>query len=45
LRSTAKTALRARFDLKDFNDALLTSGSVPLNLLDGVIERWIAARH
>lgn len=45
LRSRAKTALGARFDLKEFNDALLTSGSVPLSLLDGVIERWIAARR
>jgi uncharacterized protein (DUF885 family) len=45
LRSRAKTALAARFDLKEFNDALLTCGSLPLNLLDGVIEGWIAAQR
>ncbi len=44
LRRKATTALGARFDLKDFNDALLTSGSLPLTVLNGVIERWIAAR-
>lgn len=45
LRRKAKTALAARFDLKDFDDALLTSGSVPLTVLDSVIDRWIAARR
>lgn len=45
LRRKARMALGDRFELKSFNDALLTSGSVPLNLLDGVIERWIATRR
>jgi uncharacterized protein (DUF885 family) len=45
LRRKAKAALGARFDLKSFNDALLTSGSVPLDLLDGVIDRWMAAHR
>ena len=45
LRSRAKTALAARFDLREFNDVVLTCGSLPLNLLDGVIERWIAAQR
>jgi uncharacterized protein (DUF885 family) len=43
LRSRAKAALGERFDLRTFNDALLTSGSLPLELLDGVIERFIKA--
>jgi uncharacterized protein (DUF885 family) len=41
LRTKAKAALGARFDLRTFNDALLTSGSLPLTVLDGVIERFI----
>jgi len=42
LRTRAKAALGPRFDLRTFNDALLTSGSLPLDVLDGVIERFIA---
>lgn len=45
LRRKAKKALGTRFDFKQFNDALLTSGSLPLTVLDGVIERWIATRR
>ena len=41
LRHKAKQALGSRFDLRTFNDALLTSGSVPLTTLDGVIDRYI----
>jgi uncharacterized protein (DUF885 family) len=44
LRSKTKQALGDRFDLRLFNDALLTSGSLPLNVLDEVIDRHIAAR-
>jgi len=43
LRSKAKRELGARFDFRQFNDALLTSGSLPLNVLDGVIGRWMRA--
>jgi uncharacterized protein (DUF885 family) len=41
LRTKAQAALGSRFDLRTFNDALLTSGSLPLTVLDGVIERFI----
>ncbi len=41
LRTKAKAALGPRFDLRTFNDALLTSGSLPLTVLDGVIERFV----
>lgn len=44
LRRKARRALGPRFDLKDFDDALLTSGSLPLTVLEGVIERWIAQK-
>ena len=42
LRDRARKALGAKFDLRRFNDALLTSGSLPLTVLDGVIERFVA---
>ena len=41
LRNRAKKALGPRFNMRKFNDALLTSGSMPLTVLDGVIERFI----
>ena len=44
LRSKAQQALGAAFDLRDFNDALLDTGSVPLQALERHIDAWIAAR-
>ena len=41
LRTKAKAALGPQFDIRTFNDALLTSGSLPLTVLDGVIDRFI----
>ncbi|MEA3053257.1 MAG: hypothetical protein QOG72_2160 [Sphingomonadales bacterium] len=42
LRDKAKAALGARFDLRTFDDALVLGGNVPLTLLEGVIDRYIA---
>jgi uncharacterized protein (DUF885 family) len=42
LRDKAKAALGQKFDLKAFDDALVVSGSMPLTVLDGVIDHWIA---
>lgn len=41
-RQRAMDALGSRFDLKAFHRALLTSGGVPLSLLDEVVDRYIA---
>ncbi len=43
LRDQAKTALGPRFEIKDFHDAGLQMGSMPLTVLEGVIGRYIAA--
>lgn len=43
LRQMAKTALGPKFDLRDFNDATVSTGGVPLAVLKSVIERYIAA--
>ncbi len=42
LRLRAQLALGARFDLRDFNDAVLATGSVPLAALEVRIDTWIA---
>lgn len=41
-RERAKTALGARYDIKAFHTAGLDCGRVPLDVLDGVIDRYIA---
>lgn len=42
LREKAKTALGPRFDLRDFNDAVVTTGGAPLAVLETVIDRYVA---
>jgi len=44
LRTRAQHALGSRFDLRDFDDAVLAVGSVPLTALEARIDRWIAER-
>jgi uncharacterized protein (DUF885 family) len=43
-RERAKAALGAKYDIKDFHDAGLSCGSVPLDILDVVIDRYIKAK-
>lgn len=43
LRGKAKQALGAKFDLGKFNDALLTGGSVPITVLETIIDRHVTA--
>lgn len=45
LRAKAVRELGAAFDLRDFNDAVLATGSVPLAVLEARIGEWIAARR
>ena len=41
LRRARAEALGPRFDLKKFHDVVLTNGSLPLDLLDHVVDEWI----
>jgi uncharacterized protein (DUF885 family) len=41
-RERTKKALGAKYSIKDFHDAGLNAGRVPLDVLDGVIDRYIA---
>jgi uncharacterized protein (DUF885 family) len=45
LREKASRALGERFDLRAFNDAVLETGSVPLDALERHIDAWIAAQQ
>jgi uncharacterized protein (DUF885 family) len=45
LRRRAEKALRERFDVREFHDAVLANGSVPLPILEQSVERFIAARR
>jgi uncharacterized protein (DUF885 family) len=41
LRSKAEQTLGTRFNLREFHDVLLTSGAVPLDTLEKLVEDWI----
>lgn len=41
LRARAEMALGNRFDIRDFHDAVLGQGALPLDLLETVIEQYI----
>jgi uncharacterized protein (DUF885 family) len=43
-RARAIAALGARYDIKDFHEAGLACGRVPLDVLDGVIDAWVAGK-
>ncbi len=44
LREKARLALGARFNLPDFHDAVLMNGSLPLDVLERVVDNYIAEK-
>jgi uncharacterized protein (DUF885 family) len=44
LRERAKKELRSKFDIRTFNDEILSGGSLPLDMLDQRTTQWIAAQ-
>ena len=44
LRDKAKGALGERFDIRDFHDAVLKNGAVPLPILEELVDDYIAAK-
>ena len=45
LREKARTALGAKFALKEYHNLLLRTGEVPLDVLTQVVDEWIAAQR
>jgi uncharacterized protein (DUF885 family) len=43
LRDKAKAALGSRFDIRQFHDAVLLAGSMPLTVLEHAVDNYIAA--
>ncbi len=44
LRARAERELGPKFDIREFNDAVLDIGAVPLTVLEARMDAWIAAR-
>ena len=44
LRDHARQSLGAKFDIRDFHDAVLRNGAMPLDVLERVINDYIAAK-
>jgi uncharacterized protein (DUF885 family) len=45
LREKARAALGPRFELRRFHNAVLDHGALPLTVLEGAIEEWIAGER
>lgn len=43
LRDEAQAALGPKFRIQDFHDTVLKTGSVPLDVLSGVVRQWVAS--
>ncbi len=44
LRRKAEQALGSRFDLRDFHEVVLANGSLPLDVLEGQVDAYIASK-
>jgi hypothetical protein len=44
LREKAKKQLSAKFDLRQFHEVVLTNGTLPLDVLEELVDKWVKSR-
>jgi uncharacterized protein (DUF885 family) len=44
LREKAKKALGDKFDIRGFHDTIIDAGALPLDVLEGQVDRWVEER-
>ena len=45
LREKGKKSLGDKFDIRQFHEVLLSNGSVPLDVLEELVDRWIKSKQ
>ena len=45
MRAKAEKALGDKFDIREFHAEVLKDGSVPLDVLEAKVDRWIASKQ
>jgi uncharacterized protein (DUF885 family) len=45
LREKAKKSLCDKFDIRQFHEVVLSNGSVPLDVLEDLVDRWIKSKQ
>ena len=44
IRENAEAALGDKFDIREFHEALLTNGAMPLSTLEAFMNNWVEAQ-